>query len=57
MLLTITFLIVAWLQPAQPTIVTDLQPQYGWSQQLQAETTTGVELQHAQPTIVKTWEL
>lgn len=47
MILTITFLVVAWLHPVQPTVVTELH-------QTQAR---GIELGPAHPTAVKTWEI
>lgn len=46
MILTITFLVVAWLHPAQPTVVT----------QLHQTSSQGIELGPAHPTIVKTWK-
>lgn len=55
MLLTITFLIVAWLQPAQPTVVTQLHPTELKVAELHY--THGQEMPLYQPklTVVQTW--
>lgn len=57
MILTITFLVAAFLQPTTPTVVTELKPQSGPTIQLQPKSGPTVQLQPAQPTIVKTWAL
>lgn len=58
MILTLTFLVVALLHPAQPTVVTELhQPDLtSQSVQLHPQPVNGIQLGESHPTIVKTFK-
>lgn len=57
MILTLTFLLVALLQPARPTVVTHFQPEQPTVvKQLQAPELNDIPLGPEHLTIIKVWE-